>query len=205
MHAPSRRQRGFTYIGLLMAVFIMGLMLTLVSRVWRTTEQRERETQLLFVGHAYRMAIASYVAFGHQYPPTLQSLLKDERFPVPKRHLRRLYVDPMTRQADWSLIMTPSGQGIMGVASSSQGVPIKRDGFEIIDEALKGADCYCAWQFVYYANRWNRTLGTGTPSIGAPGTIQPGGPGTFTPGSQSPQYPGGAPGTILPSPGGGTP
>jgi type II secretory pathway pseudopilin PulG len=195
MHGPSSRQRGFTYLGLLMAVVVMGLMLTLVSRVWRTTEQRERETQLLYIGHAYRMAISSYVALGHQYPPTLESLLKDERFPVPKRHLRRLYADPMTGQADWSLIMTPSGQGIMGVASSSQGVPIKRDGFDAIDEALKDADCYCAWKFVYYANRWNRGVGTGVTPPGSPGTLQPGSPGTFSPGSPSL---GGAPGTIQP-------
>jgi type II secretory pathway pseudopilin PulG len=216
MHRPASRQRGFTYLGLLMAVVVMGLMLTLVSRVWRTTEQRERETQLLFIGHAYRIAISSYVALGHQYPPALENLLKDDRFPVPRRHLRRLYADPMTGQADWTLIMTPSGQGIMGVASSSQGVPIKRDGFEVIDAELKGADCYCAWQFVYYASRWNRPIGTGT----APGTIQPSTPGTpLSPGSQSPHYPGGAPGTIQPggpgtfspgapsplSPGGGTP
>lgn len=214
MLRPSSRQRGFTYIGLLVAVVIMGLMLTVVSRVWSTTEQRERETQLLFIGHAYRVAIASYVALGHQYPPTLQSLLSDERFPVPKHHLRRLYADPMTGQADWRLIMTPSGQGVMGIASSSQGVPIKRDGFENIDDALKGADCYCAWEFVYYVNRWNRGLGIGTPGTppGAPGTIQPNSPGTLSPGL------GGAPGTIQPinpgtlspspspvPPGGGTP
>ena len=66
MRSPFGPQRGFTYVGLLFAVVIMGLMLTVVSRVWSTTEQRERETQLLFVGHAYRMAIASYFATGHQ-------------------------------------------------------------------------------------------------------------------------------------------
>ncbi len=200
MHRPASRQRGFTYVGLLVAVVIMGLMLTLVSRVWSTTEQRERETELLYIGHAYRLAIASYVAFGHQYPPTLESLLKDERFPVPKRHLRRLYADPMTGQADWTLVMTPSGQGVMGVASSSQRVPIKRDGFDTIDEALKDTDCYCAWKFVYYVNRWNRGVGTGVTPPASPGTLQPGSPGTFSPGSPSL---GGAPGTI--QPGGGTP
>src|SRR5256885_3925596 len=194
-------QRGFTYVGLLFAVVIMGLMLTVVSRVWSTTEQRERETQLLFVGHAYRMAIASYFATGHQYPHALQDLLQDERFPVPKHHLRRLYPDPVTGKADWSLIPTPSGQAIMGVASSSQGVPIKRDGFDTIDEALKGADCYCAWKFVYYANRWNRGVGTGAPNPGAtnpprrPGPTRPRKPGPLTPARRGS---GGAPGVMQP-------
>lgn len=156
------RQRGFTYIGLLVAVVIIGLMLSVVGRVWTTTAQHERETQLLFVGHAYRMAISSYVSMGHQYPLSLQDLVTDERFPVPKHHLRRLYIDPMTGQADWSLIMAPDGRGIMGVASNSQRAPIKQDGFDTIDETFKGADCYCQWKFVYYANRWNRATVTGT-------------------------------------------
>lgn len=155
-------QKGFTYIGLLVAVVIIGLMLTIVSRVWSTTEQHERETQLLFIGHAYRMAISSYVSLGHHYPATLQDLLTDERFPLPKRHLRQLYADPLTGKADWTLVMTPSGQGIMGVASSSQRAPLKRDGFETIDETFKNADCYCSWKFVYYANRWNRPVATDT-------------------------------------------
>src|SRR5215468_8808027 len=99
MRALSRRQGGFTYLGLLMAVVVMGLMLTVAGRVWSTTEQRERETQLLWAGHAYRMAISSYFAKGHQYPATLEQLLTDDRSPVPLHHLRRLYIDPMTGSA----------------------------------------------------------------------------------------------------------
>jgi type II secretory pathway pseudopilin PulG len=64
-------QRGFTYIGLLMAVVVMGLMLTLVARVWSTTEQRERETQRLWVGHAYRLAIGEY--YYRAYNPGIPS------------------------------------------------------------------------------------------------------------------------------------
>ena len=137
MARPVGTQRGFTYIGLLMAVVIMGLVLTLVGRVWSTTEQRERETQLLWVGHAYRLAIASYFASGHRFPARLEDLLQDDRTPVPKRHLRRLYADPMTGKADWSLVLTPDGQGIMGVASSSKIAPIKRRGFDFRDQAFK--------------------------------------------------------------------
>src|SRR5215469_7562034 len=118
-------QRGYTYIGLLVSVVLLGMMLTMVARVWSTTEQRERETQLLWIGHAYRMAISSYYSMGHQYPLTLDVLLTDDRFPVPKHHLRQLYADPMTGKSDWTMIMTPSGEGIMGVASSSQSQPIK--------------------------------------------------------------------------------
>lgn len=183
MTTASFRQAGFTYIGLLMMVVIMGLMLTIVARVWTTTEQREREIQLLYIGHAYRMAISSYFALGHHYPTNLQDLLIDERFPVPKHHLRRLYPDPITGKADWSLIMTPNGQGIMGVASSSTLAPIKRDGFEFADQTFKGSQCYCSWQFIYYANRWNRITGpnTGAGSQNTVPTFQPGQIGTLQP------------------------
>ena len=154
-------QRGFTYIGLLVAVVIMDLMLTMVSRVWTTTEQREREIQLLYVGHAYRMAIASYYSTGGQFPTSLQQLVWDERFPVPKHHLRRLYPDPMTGRNDWFLIPPVAGQpGIMGVASISKRTPIKRDGFELIDAAFKKADCYCDWQFAYYPRGTGPATGT---------------------------------------------
>jgi type II secretory pathway pseudopilin PulG len=178
-------QRGFTYIGLLVAVVVMGLMLTMVARVWSTTAQRERETQLLFVGHAYRTAIASYYAHGHKFPSSLDELVQDDRFPLPKRHLRRLYPDPMTGQADWTLVLTSDGQAIMGVVSSSKVAPIKRAGFPLEDETFKGADCYCGWQFVYYANRFNRPMtgtATGTLAPGSTTTLAPGTLGTFSPG-----------------------
>lgn len=178
-------QRGFTFIGLLVAVVVMGLMLTMVARVWSTTAQREREKQLLFVGHAYRAAIASYYAYGHKFPSSLDELLTDERFPIPKRHLRRLYTDPMTGQTDWTLVLTSDGQAIMGVVSSSKVTPIKRAGFPLEDTAFNGTDCYCGWQFVYYGNRFNRPTnqtGTGTLAPGNTTTLAPRTLGTFSPG-----------------------
>lgn len=190
--SAPRGERGFTYIGLLVFVFIMGLMLTMVARVWTTTEQRERETELLWIGHAYRMAISSYYSVGHRFPTDLKDLLTDERFPVPKHHLRRLYADPMTGKPDWKLIMIPAGNGIMGVASSSQAAPIKHDGFEKIDETFKDADCYCKWEFIYLANRW--ALPGTTPN--APGGLQPGRPGPLNP-TPPGTFPGGAPGVPL--------
>jgi type II secretory pathway pseudopilin PulG len=204
MHRRLRGQRGFTYIGLLVTVVVMGIMLTAASRVWRTTELHERETQLLFAGHAYRMAIASYFASGHRFPATLQDLLLDERSPVPRRHLRRLYPDPMTGNADWALVLTPDGQGIMGVASTSTAPPLKRDGFDAADVAFKDTDCYCAWQFIHYPNRFMRGVvpttvtpnapgstpafhpGQLTSPTGSPGNFQPGRPSPFGPGTSSP-------------------
>jgi type II secretory pathway pseudopilin PulG len=142
-------QCGFTYIGILFAVVIMGLVLTVAARVWTVTEQRERETQLLFVGDEFRRAIAAYYVSGHQYPLSLQLLLADDRSPVPKRYLRRMYADPMTGAADWTLIYATDGVGIMGVASRSKLAPLKRAGFTLADAAFQDTDCYCSWRFSY--------------------------------------------------------
>jgi type II secretory pathway pseudopilin PulG len=149
MSARRTLQSGFTYIGILVTVVIVGLMLTVVGRIWSVSEQRERETQLLFVGDEFRMAISRYFASGHQYPLSLELLLADDRSPVPKRYLRRLYVDPMTGNADWTLIYASDGVGIMGVASTSKLTPIKRKGFSDVDAAFEDSDCYCSWRFVY--------------------------------------------------------
>jgi type II secretory pathway pseudopilin PulG len=142
-------------MGLLFAVVIMGLALSTVGVMWSTQIRREREAQLLFVGDQYRRAIAHYYADGRRYPQALTDMLQDNRYPQIHRQLRRLYVDPMTGKADWQLVPAGDG-GIMGVASSSQQKPIKVASFPIADAAFEGAECYCAWQFVYAPRRGAR-------------------------------------------------
>jgi type II secretory pathway pseudopilin PulG len=171
---------------------IIGLTLTVVAEVWRTTVQREREAELIWVGHAYRMAIASYFAFGHRYPAKLEDLVTDDRYPVPKRHLRKLYPDPMTGHNDWKLLLTADQNGIQGVESISQLAPMKRDGFELADAAFKDADCYCKWDFIYYPYRWVGLAPPGMP-IGTP----PAPGGGNTPAPSGPTAP---PGVTLPGP-----
>ncbi len=140
---------GFTYIGLLLAVVLMGMLLSAVGTVWRTTAQREREKELLFIGHEFEGAIAAYYeAGGRQFPQDLSDLLEDKRWPEPRHFLRRMYADPMTGQADWTLIRVDS-LGITGVASSSAAVPLKKSGFEPEEEAFQDADTYQDWKFVF--------------------------------------------------------
>jgi len=165
MGPPRPFQAGFTYLGLLVTVVVIGLMLTVVSRVWSVTEQRERETQLLFVGDQFRAAIGSYFASGRQYPLSLDDLLDDKRSPIPRRHLRRLYFDPMTGATDWTLVTAPTG-GIMGVASKSMLTPIKRTGFSTDDASFEANDCYCTWQFIYQPRYYRRN-----PAV-APAKVQ---------------------------------
>jgi type II secretory pathway pseudopilin PulG len=140
------------YIGLMFAIAVLGITLATVGIVWSTQIRREKETELLWVGEQYRMAIGLYLGAGGQYPQDLSELLEDKRFPVARRYLRKLFPDPMTGKADWQLIPAP-GSGIQGVASSSQGKPIKVAGFAVRDAAFKDAICYCDWKFVSSGRR----------------------------------------------------
>ena len=89
---------GFTYIGLLFAIAILGFAMAAVGTMWSTAAKRDREQQLLWTGAQFRRAIASYYTNGppgvREFPRDLADLLEDRRGPVIRRHLRRLYVDP---------------------------------------------------------------------------------------------------------------
>ncbi len=141
-------QEGFTYLMLLFAVAAMGLTLSGAGRVWQTMAQREREAELLFVGHQYRQAIARYheesPGAARQYPLQLEDLLEDRRFPVPRRHLRQIYPDPMTGAADW-VLLRQDGR-IVGLHSRSASAAL-RTNFQGRDASLRGASRHDEWIF----------------------------------------------------------
>lgn len=142
-------QRGFSYIGLLLMIAIAGVGLAAVGMRWHQQLRAEKEKQLLFVGHQYRAAIASYQAANPNgppvYPASMEDLLRDKRYPNIKRHLRKLYDDPITGSAEWGLIRQ---QGrIIGIYSLSRDKPVKQAGFAPDDRGFKGASSYRKWVF----------------------------------------------------------
>lgn len=143
------RQRGFTYLTVLFLVAILAGGLALAGEVWHTSAMREKEAELLFIGHQYRKAIERYYLSGpqRQYPRTLEDLIKDPRRPNPERYLRRLYPDPVTGK-DFALVKAPDG-GILGVHSPSAQKPLKSGGFRVRDAAFEGASKYADWKFVH--------------------------------------------------------
>lgn len=144
-------QTGFTYLGVLFAIALMGIALGAVGTLWQTEMQREREKELLFIGNEFRNAIKQYYHRSPgvgSYPKELKVLLKDPRLLNNQRHLRRLYTDPMTGKPEWGLIRTPD-KGIMGVYSLSQGKPIKKANFSAADKGFDSARSYRDWRFVY--------------------------------------------------------
>jgi type II secretory pathway pseudopilin PulG len=147
---PRQRAGGFTYLGLLFAVVLLGLAVATAGTLWTVTARRDREAQLLWTGSQYQRAIESYFLRGpagdRQFPATLDDLLEDRRGPVMLRHLRRLYPDPITGSSDWDLDRMADGS-IFGVRSAAQGRPLKQGGFRPEHAPFEGAECYCDWVF----------------------------------------------------------
>jgi len=145
-------ERGFTYLGILIIVMVMGMGLAAFGTIYSQTAQRDKEAELLFVGEQFRDAIQSYYLKGpgvQAYPKKLEDLVEDKRFPMPMRHLRRIYPDPITGSTDWGLVEAPGGGGIMGVYSRSEEKPIKQANFSARQAAFEDAPSYTKWTFTY--------------------------------------------------------
>jgi hypothetical protein len=117
------------------------------NKQWKTMMQREREAELLFRGHQYRRAIASYVESvpgARQYPLRVEDLLKDPR--TSKRHLRTGYFDPITGGPFHAIVCKDR---MKGVVSSSDGPTLKHDNFPPEYEQFRSAGSYRDWVFQY--------------------------------------------------------
>lgn len=149
------RQTGFTYIVLLIAVAIFGAGLAAVGQVWQVLLQREREQELLYVGDQFRKAIDRYYAGNRRYPRRLEDLVLDDRHPGIKRHVRKIFVDPMTGNAEWGTVELADGQ-VVGVHSLSDAKPLKKAGFGASDTDFAGKEKYSEWVFMAPTRRGRR-------------------------------------------------
>lgn len=173
------RERGFTYIGLLLAIALAGAVLSMVAVLWSTESKRERELELLFVGDQFRQAIVSYYDAAPagqplQFPAKIEDLLQDKRWPATRRHLRKVFVDPITGSREWGLVLTPS-QRIQGVYSISPGVPLKKAGFAQPYNDFTAAKTYSGWIFAYEPPLPTPTVKrptTNTPELLTPKVLQ---------------------------------
>jgi type II secretory pathway pseudopilin PulG len=148
--SAGSRERGFTLAGALILIGLLGAGMAAYGEIASHAAQREKEQELIFVGNQFRQAIRAYYeqtpGAVKRFPQKLDELVLDPRHPMPVRHLRRLYADPMTGKPDWGVVIAPQG-GIMGVHSLSQAAPIKSGRFAVRDSLLEGAASYSQWQF----------------------------------------------------------
>lgn len=183
-----KNQRGITYIALLIAISLFGATLALAGSLWSTDAKRERELQLLFVGDQFRKAIASYhdeapAGQPNRFPARLEDLVLDRRWPTTRRHLRKIYLDPMTGTREWTLIRAPDNT-IMGINSASEAEPIKHAGFSDDYKNFESAKTYREWQFVFSQQQQKGARPVGR----APGLLDglPKMPGSSTPAQGAP-------------------
>ena len=144
------RQRGFTYLGVMFIVSVLAMTAALASVVWSTELRRERERELVFVGQQFQAALERYRQRSADpaapYPRRLEELVHDDRGVDVQRHLRRIYVDPMTGDTQWGLIRLPNG-GIVGVHSLSDRTPYPRK-FVTAGVVVPVGDTYRDWRFI---------------------------------------------------------
>lgn len=147
-----RNNKGFAFMGVLLIIILVGFSLAEAGNAWSNIRKREREQELLKVGDKISEAIGNYYnqspGMVKQFPPTLEALLKDDRFPTPQRYLRKLYLDPVTGRPGWGILEAPSG-GIMGVYSLSSDRPFKTKGFPEKYLSFENRKYYMDWIFAY--------------------------------------------------------
>jgi len=145
------RDGGFTYIGVLVLIAVMGVVLASTGEIWHTVRKREKEQELLYVGDQFRRAVKQFYRHSppqaRRYPMSLEELLKDPRYPGIQRYIRKIYPDPMTGSTEWGLIKGPDEQ-IYGVYSLSEEEPIKKKNFKLADKKFEDKMKYSEWVFI---------------------------------------------------------
>ena len=152
-HGGRAPQRGFTYVALLAAIVIIGISMGAAGKYWSHVKKRDSEEELLFRGGQYRQAIERYylAKAPHTLPQTIEQLLKDDRFPQAKRHLRLQYTDPITGDELEVIRDLTKGNRIVGVFSKSDREPLKKTGFSEANNDFENKNMYSEWKFIFVA------------------------------------------------------
>ena len=93
-------QQGFALVGLVVAIFIILLALSVAAPTVARSLRREREVEAVHRANEYVNAIRRYYIKTNTYPGSLEQLDKTNNV----RYLRQKYNDPMTGKPDWRLI-----------------------------------------------------------------------------------------------------
>lgn len=166
---------GYTYVAAIVTVVILGIMSAQAAQVWKTTMQREKETELIFRGTQIKNAMRAWygmkdkstaIAAGRPNLSRLEDLVQDPSSAGKKRYLRKLYKDPITGK-DFERVIDPATKRVVGVASASEETPIKQGNFPLDLEPgdFEGKKKYSEWQF--RCDRWPK------PAVGGGAKLPP--------------------------------
>ncbi|WP_281913594.1 type II secretion system protein [Massilia varians] len=148
----ARRQAGFTYLGLIIFVFILGMVGAATLKIGSLLQRAHAEQELLEIGYQFSTALRTYAEATPRGQPaqplTLQELLRDTRFPNPRRHLRKIFVDPVSGKDEWGLVRAGDGGRILGVYSLSQARPLKVANFDQRFPGFGNREHIADWKFM---------------------------------------------------------
>lgn len=168
---PSGRQSGFTYLGLIILVSVIGMVGAATLKIGALMQRAQVEEELLDIGAAFSTALQSYAGATPKgqplHPPSLQELLKDPRSPALLRHLRKVFVDPATGGTEWGIVYQAGGTGVVAVYSLSQAKPLKIGNFDARFVGFDGKQRLSDWKF---------TAGASAPVLPAPSSPMTGAP-----------------------------
>lgn len=116
VHPISRSSRGYTLVGLVIAIAILTILIAAVGPSIGTIMKRDREQELLFRGRQYARAIGLFQRRYGRYPTELKELYENR-----PRTVRRLWKDPMCDCDKWHLIIQGTPDAIAGDGSSTPG------------------------------------------------------------------------------------
>jgi type II secretory pathway pseudopilin PulG len=164
---------GFTYIGALVMVVIMGIMLSQGALYWSTRMQQEREDELLYKGVQIQEAMRKWYGFKLPPPagtppppatppakargslPDLEALVVDPSS-ASKEHLIRPSVlkvrDPVTnKESEWVLWKNVATGRNEGVFLKSESIPRKQANFpyDLEPQDFEGKAKYSEWIFIF--------------------------------------------------------
>lgn len=150
-------QRGYTYVVVMVLLAILSGAAALTLEVADTQARRSAEAELLGIGREFERAFASYYrqspVGARRFPDRLEDLVRDPRVPGVRRHLRRVYADPLGG-GEWGLVPAPGG-GVMAVYSQATAAPFRRPpdtlamGPAASSAATGAAPAYAEWRFGY--------------------------------------------------------
>lgn len=149
LKAGVKSEGGYTYVAVLIVLVALAMGAQVATIPAKSALVRNDEAELLFRGQAYIAALESYqtaIEGDKSLPQKLEDLLNDRRSGR-RRHIRRLYNDPLTGGA-WKVLRNAEGR-IHGVASTATGAPRKKAFFPEGMAGFASAKAYANWEFIY--------------------------------------------------------
>jgi type II secretory pathway pseudopilin PulG len=107
---------------LLVAIAVMGILMSVAMPTWRHAAQREKEEELVFRGRQYMRAIQLYQRrFAASFPADMDVLVK-------QKFLRKKYADPMSEDGAFEVIYQGTALSVGGARGATPQGPTGAQG-----------------------------------------------------------------------------